>query len=913
MLNGRTGQRTAKPLQYVLAYTVLWSVCAAVIWAVFRVNGKSFLWITDGVPQHFISFNYLCEYLEDLIINHQFRGFFNYSIGQGMDIVQTLGCYDFTDPVSAFAALFFPLGRLQRYTLMIFLKLYLTGISFLVFCFSTDRKNMPAVLAGALAYTFSGAVLFTVARHPNYVNWAYFFPLILSGTEWYARQGKRAPLVLFVALNVITNYYTFYINTVLVGIYLVTGCICRAAGRKTASAFRKEFGVLLRIVLVYAVGVALSAVLLLPSIYAFLNNYRVGFASGYTESLLHYEWRYYFKLPESLFAMNYTAGYHTELGLNTVCFFPAVLLFLRKREHAGLKALLLISLLMLCLPLAGRVMNGLGYASNRWSYAVPFYAAVILTELFDALPDMTQKEKKLCFAAFAGYYAICVITFVRHSDLVTKRLLLPGMGILLGVTVLVWCLLHTDLAGRRVGFLLLGAVLVSGMLQSYAMFSLAAGGYVYEYLDRAEAAAVYQDYSSVAVKSIHDDGFFRTEEEDQEIINQENYDGYHGINGTSFYWSMYPACIFEYYRDLGLSSVSQNCRPAGLSGRTGLLELAAVKYYTKPSSDSGAVPYGYREIATGDPAYQVYENPSALPIAYTFSSYLTEDEYDKLDGIEKEQALLQAAVLPQEPDSADIEHAKPPQKAQTLEYEITETDGVRLDGDRLSADREGKIMLTVKSVPEDCELYLYLRGFRLETIREASLSMDGDYRVKVDVSRKADQTSVTKSAWISNRDYKWSVLRDDVAFNLGCGPSGGNTIRMTFRKNAVFTFDAIEVVAVPMSAYSEYVQALREHVLEEIEVGADHVAGTIAVPETRILQFSVPYSSGWNAYLDGEKTELLRSDVMYLSVIVPEGEHRVELYYETPGMKTGLVVSAVTLVFWIGCTFIASRRKGKRI
>ena len=910
MLNAKTAQKPAKPLQYVLTYTVLWSLCTAVIWAVFQANGKSFLWITDGVPQHFISFNYLCEYLEDLILRHQFRGFFNYSIGQGMDIVQTLGCYDFTDPVSALAALVFPLGRLQRYTLMIFLKLYLTGLSFMLFCFSTERRNLPAVLAGALAYTFSGAVLFTVARHPNYVNWAYCFPLILSGAEGYARRGKRAPLVLFVALNVVTSYYTFYINTILTGIYLLTGCLCRALRQKTAAAFRQEFGLLLRTVLVSAVGVALSAVILLPSIYAFLNNYRVGFASGYTESLLHYEWKYYFKLPESLFAMNYTAGYHNELGLNAAVFFPVVLLFLRKGERTELKAMLVITLLMLCLPLAGRVMNGFGYASNRWSYALPFYASVALTELFVALPDMTWKEKALCLAAFAAYFAICAVTFMRHSDPVTKRLLLPMLGILLGVTAMVWVLLQTGRAGRQAGSLLLGAVLVSAMLQTYAMFSPAAGGYVNEYLDRAEAASVYQDYSSVAVKGISG-GFFRTEEEDQEIINRENYDGYHNINGTSFYWSMYPASIFEYYRDLGLSSVSQNCRPAGLSGRTGLLELAGVKYYTKPASSSGTVPYGYREILSADPAFQVYENPYALPVAYTCSAYLTEDEYAALDGIEKEQALLQAVVLPQAPDAAGISHVTPMQNAQILDCEITETDGVRLDGSMLSADREGKITLTVKDVPENCELYLYLRGIHLKTIRDATLSVDGDYRVKIDVSRKADHTSVTKSTWISNRDYKWSVLRDDVAFNLGCGFSGENTIRLKFGKDADFTVGSIEVIAVPMSAYTGYAQALREHVLEDVEVGADRVSGTIAVPEARILQFSVPYSSGWTAYLDGEKTELLRSDIMYMSVIVPEGEHSAELRYRTPGMKAGLVISAVTLILWLGCEFTASRRKRK--
>ena len=266
-------------------------------------------------------------------------------------------------------------------------------------------------------------------------------------------------------------------------------------------------------------------------------------------------------------------------------------------------------------------------------------------------------------------------------------------------------------------------------------------------------------------------------------------------------------------------------------------------------------------------------------------------------------------MLPQAPVSDGLNHAEPAQNAQTLEYEITETDGIRLEDGTLSAEREGTVRLKVEDVPEDCELYLYLRGFRLENIREASLSKDGDYRVRVDVTRKADQTSVTKSTWISNRDYKWSVLRDDVAFNLGCGPSGENTVRMTFGKNADFTFEAIEVIAVPMSAYEGYAQALQEHVLEDVEVGADRVSGTISVPETRILQFSVPYSSGWTATLDGEKTELLRSDVMYLSVIIPEGEHRLELHYQTPGMETGLVISAATMVLWLGYAFLESRRK----
>ena len=134
--NKKTGMAS-----YLPAYTALWFLCAAVICIVFRVNDRSLIWETDGVPQHFISFNYLCEWLRSLLVDHRFPGFLNYTMGQGLDILTTLDSYDFTDPVSVLAALVFPLSRLQRYTLMVFLKLYLTGVSFLLYCVAAEKKN----------------------------------------------------------------------------------------------------------------------------------------------------------------------------------------------------------------------------------------------------------------------------------------------------------------------------------------------------------------------------------------------------------------------------------------------------------------------------------------------------------------------------------------------------------------------------------------------------------------------------------------------------------------------------------------------------------------------------------------------------------------------------------------------------
>ena len=64
----------------------------------------------------------------------------------------------------------------------------------------------------------------------------------------------------------------------------------------------------------------------------------------------------------------------------------------------------------------------------------------------------------------------------------------------------------------------------------------------------------------------------------------------------------------------------------------------------------------------------------------------------------------------------------------------------------------------------------------------------------------------------------------------------------------------------------------------------------------RIIQESCPdvtriISKGWSAYIDGEKTELLKADYGLTTMLVPEGEHKIVLKYTTPGIRLGVVCS----------------------
>ena len=113
-------EKTHPFLSLAALYTLLWLVGAACLLVLFRRYGKAFLWIEDGIYQHFVSFDYLCQYLRALLIDRSPLPVFNYTLGQGADVITTLSSYDFFDPVCVLSALFFPLSRLQRYTLMIF-------------------------------------------------------------------------------------------------------------------------------------------------------------------------------------------------------------------------------------------------------------------------------------------------------------------------------------------------------------------------------------------------------------------------------------------------------------------------------------------------------------------------------------------------------------------------------------------------------------------------------------------------------------------------------------------------------------------------------------------------------------------------------------------------------------------------
>ncbi len=96
-----------------------------------------------------------------------------------------------------------------------------------------------------------------------------------------------------------------------------------------------------------------------------------------------------------------------------------------------------------------------------------------------------------------------------------------------------------------------------------------------------------------------------------------------------------------------------------------------------------------------------------------------------------------------------------------------------------------------------------------------------------------------------------------------------------------------------------------------LQIDKKGFTSAVNLEKENLVFYSVPYDDGWSVTVDGKDAEIIRANVGFMAVRVPEGAHTVRFDYKTPGLTVGLIVSLSGLVALAAYLFLFRRYKAK--
>ena len=883
--------------RYFALYTALFAFTCCVVFCWYFLAGRTFIWQPDGWAQHYKALVYYARYLRsivrELLYHHRFiLPEWDFALGEGGDILQTLHYYVIGDPFAALSVLV-PVRFLWiYYDFMILLRLYLSGIAFSCLCFYTKREiGRYAVMAGALSYVFCFWAIYNANRHPYFLNPMLYFPLIILGIEKILRREKAYLLIVSVFFAAVSNFYFFYNIVLLTVVYVAVRLI---AEYKTN--FKSMLSALLRISGGSVLGTAMGGVVLLPVMSAFLSDTRM--ASGTAWRLL-YPPSYYGELLGAFF---YGTGSHwLRMGYAAPVILAVLLLFMRKGQHRLLKACFLLCSVIILVPALGQLLNGMSYVSNKWCWAFALLCAYIFAVMWPELMNLEAKDARK-LVLFLGILLVLDICVPRRllSDYLHVLAAVAGIG---SACIFLLAVFPFPSDGSRLKALLrqrkqmiaLVLVIISVGLVSAVQNAPLTGRYAQEAVYAKDAARrlMLTEVNAVQAAAADDtEGFYRYSGRGL----TQNAGTLYNISNTSYYWSISNPAVSSFRSAMELRELLLYCFE-GYDDRTALMTLSSVRYFAAPDDDGAPVPYGFTYVENAAASgYKVYRNENALPISYVYDTVISEDRWNGLSAVEKQEAMLQAVLLTgydgeTQDDAIDC-------GSRSLNYSISCNDkGVTLE-DRGFAVTSAESSVTVSFEGlANSETYFAVSGLDFNGI-----SATADLILQ-------SSSGVTKTVNYYTEDYSWYNNRHDFTVNLDYTEEAVTSVTIVFSEAGVYSFDSIEVICQPMDGYAEQAASLKKTGLENVEIGTDTICGNISLDKPRVLCFSVPYSVGWTAYVDGEEATLYQANIKNMALVLDAGDHAVELVYRTPYLRVGAGVSAAGFMGFSALLLLSVRGK----
>ena len=952
----------SKKRPYYIFFTALFCIMFFICYSSCFLAGRSLIWHTDGINQHFRAMVYYSNYLKEIIrhlaVDHKLIiPDWDFYIGEGSDIVNTLSYYSFGDPIALLSVLV-PMRYMHFFfSFAIAARMYLSGITFSALCFGTGLKNRYGILAGSIGCCFCAWVMTGSLRHPFFVGPMIWFPLMILGMEKIIRKEKPFLFIIATAISAASNFYFFYMIVLLCVLYALI---------RLAFLFRRQVkaGIitLLKIGVMSVIGVCMAGIILLPVLMSFLQDSRM---SPFQTFLWLYPLNYYSKLPALLLSAGTSQdSYWVCMGFSAPAILALFLLFLKKKKDTFLKVLVLVCAAIMLFPIGGRILNGMSYIINRWIWAFEILGFYILAAKWNELIDLPKKQWLILVISTAVLYGLCMICrYSRSKESFTALAML-----FIALYILRESSSGMTVRGRQV--MLVGLSLLQAFLISFWLISPDEGNHASEMMENRLIWNRWETNEAAVVKEMADDSeYIRYSGRGLSTNTSMFFD----VSSTEFYWSMTNPYFNDFRAAMEIkNSIFQNF--SAYDDRTAITALSAVQYYSVPYGDKAPLPYGYtfldaknadstreerlrqlekelgvNELSEAQSAkikdktrtrFSIYTNDFALPLGYCYDTCFPKETWDSFDAVQKQEAQLISAYVEDRPEEIEEAELDMPDYSVPYELECQGSEISQVGSSFVTTGSDTKVILTLSGQTPNAETYVEFTGLVYTAVPEYDLyfgdetvdplglyneeswnkrSQRAQYNIRKEkrywFSAKDAHITATTSAGNKNSfiyrhpDSPITSGRHDFIVNCGYIEEPVTSITINLQERGIYSFDSLKVYEIPMEGFEKKTAKLRENTLQNIALGTDTLTGDITLGKEKLLCLAVPYSKGWEAFIDGRKTKVYNVNVRYQGIVVPSGEHAIEFRYHMPYKKTGTVLSLLGLAVFIAMIGLDRRKK----
>lgn len=904
----------------IILYTILFFVIFSFIISIFSKYGKWFVFNSDGFRLHTINLIYYRQLLVNFIRTGNFSTFV-WNIGNGFDLFSNFS-YTILGDFFSYLSIFVRTKDVPLlYNILIFLRIYCIGISFLFFAKYKKINKTPAII-GSLTYTFSSYVLYAGLRHPFFMNPLIIFPLLMVGIEKIIKEDKTIFYTLMIAIAFIVSFYFAYTMSCVLAIY---GIILSITYYKK-EGLNKVIKVLLKTLFYSLLGIMISAFILLPTGIQYINSQRFGGQIATTYSLTYYR-----KLMYSILHLK-NSGYWVVIGTQSLILITLPLIIFKKnnKNKPIIILLLILFLPFLFAPLASALM-GFGFPNNRWSYIISFLFAVINAFYLNEKFTIGKKELMIILTNLILFFIVNAFfenNLSRYFE-IQILLLFVWLIILYNKDFLIGFMKKVNL--YNICLIVLAIIGIGTSIKF--IYDVDGSTYVSDFSNKDDFKEIMDtSYNNIpdftkAVNYIndYDNSFYKIAKYPYDL---QNISLIKKFNSTGYFESIVTSNLSNLNADLNNSDFELLTGFNEFDYRTKINTLLGVKYFI--NYDNGIIPYGYKKINNYKGKSKIYENELYLPFGTLYTNYITEDEYNNLNSLEKESCLLKTTALE---DKNDLKHFENDYSkiVKEIQYELIDDNNiVNKENILITNAKKNSFELKIDKV-ENSEIYVSIKNLKFapytkEEIINLNINEESDLLDIADIKQEykwyqpdASYRITAKFNKVENsrneKDYITATYLENLTetlFNFGYYDEISGTIKITLSKIGKYTYDDIKIYAVSMDGYEEDVNNLKKSNFEVIDYDSGYLNGTVNAEENGILQFQTMYSEGWKVYVDNKEVETLKSNKYFLGINIDKGNHDIHLEYHTQYFKEGIVISIVGLGGFIGSIIYKNKKKKQK-